>query len=328
MASILKLQHLFVALIAYLAILVGNGGVVVSQELSNAKQLLSDAANLKDIEELKANFIPEQYRKTNISLTDLQGVLERKCAKANAAVGNVNATELSTKIQEAGFRLTECVNNLANLTAILDEIEDARPKGDLDVVFEKYCLRMPQAKACIVDFNESLLPCLTREERTHNAVMQRIMNKLLEFICYKNGDQIALFIAEQGPECLEQNRENIGNCLNQTFGGYLPKELANIDQVNLPDFILGPSQCVELYDFETCIVRHLERCETITPSNIVEAMFRYVRKESKCQESIDKAMRERQSALPLTGSASGLHHLNWNGMVKLGLVLALSFVSL
>ncbi|KAH8338069.1 hypothetical protein KR059_004918, partial [Drosophila kikkawai] len=266
-----------------------------------------DASMLEnvDVDQLKASYLPEGLRGANVTLEDLHRLLESKCRRANKQP--VNATALSKAIETAGGKLVECLSGLANLTEIQAEIAEASPKGDLDVVFEKYCLRMPRAKACLKDFNDALLPCLNSEERAHNTVLQRIADRLLEFICYKNGDQIALFIAEQGPECLEQSREGIANCLNSTFGGYLPKQLT-ADWTNgegLPELVLGPRQCVDLYDFETCTVQLLERCEVITPSNIVESMFRYVRRESSCQASIDKAMAQRRTALPLVAAKEG-----------------------
>ncbi|KAH8289255.1 hypothetical protein KR054_002403 [Drosophila jambulina] len=282
-----------------------------------------------DVDQLKASYLPEGLRNTNVTLDDLHRLLESKCRRANKQQQEVNATALSKAIETAAGVLVECLSGLANMTEIQAEIAEASPKGDLDVVFEKYCLRMPRAKACLKDFNDALLPCLNSEERAHNAVLQRIADRLLEFICYKNGDQIALFIAEQGPECLEQSREGIANCLNSTFGGYLPKHLTPdwTSGEGLPELVLGPRQCVDLYDFETCTVQLLERCEVITPSNIVESMFRYVRRESSCQPSIDKAMAQRRTALPLVAAKDGASGLSsaWtlsSLLLLSGLVLA------
>ncbi|KAH8420185.1 hypothetical protein KR009_007072 [Drosophila setifemur] len=318
-----------IALLALLALL---APILPSCEAVDLNSLDPSLLENVDVDKLKASYLPEGLRNVNVTLADLQKLLQSKCEKANAP-GSVDPAALSGAIQTAGGRVFECLSGLANLTEIQTEIEVASPKGDLDVVFEKYCLRMPQAKACLKDFNDALLPCLTREERSHNSVMQRISDKLLEFICYKNGDQIALFIAEQGPECLQQSREGIANCLNGTFGKYLPREISAdwTSGHNLPDLVLGPSQCVDLYEFETCVVRLLERCETITPSNIVESMFRYVRRESSCQQSIDRAKQQRVRSLPLTGEDStgrggAAAGLAWSGSWSLGslLVLALS----
>lgn len=257
-----------------------------------------------DVDKLKESYLPEGLRNATITLADLRELLRSKCEKANPGK-DVDAAALSGAIETAVTKLGECLAGLANFTAIQQEIEEASPKGDLDIVFEKYCKRMPQAKACINDFNAALIPCLTREEKSHNTMMRRITDKLLDFVCYKDGDQIALFIAEQGPECLQQSRDGIGNCFNATFSGYLPKELTPnwTSGSDLPHFVLGPSQCLDLYEFETCTVKILERCENITPSNLVESLFRYVRRESSCQSSIDKARRSR--ALPL-GAEDGV----------------------
>ncbi|EDW07215.1 27 kDa hemolymph protein [Drosophila mojavensis] len=288
-----------------LALCVALIGCCCCCSLAAAELQLPNASNIKDLNELGAHYLPAGYGPANVSLADLQRLLEQKCAKANAALpaSEVNATKLSDDIQQAGGRLMECLNGLANITVVLDEVERARPLGDLDVVFEKYCLRLPQARQCLTDFNAVLLPCLTREERQHNAVMQRIIGKLLDFVCYKNGDQIALFIAEQGPECLEQHKDNVGRCLEKSFGHYMPSQL-NISTVELPELVLGSRQCTELHDFENCVVRHLENCTNITPSNIVESMFRYVRKESNCQQVVDRVTRDHSEALTQRAGAA------------------------
>jgi len=264
-----------------------------------------------DVDQLRSNYLPPGLQNTTVTLDDFKKLLQSKCQKANDHLpkGSVNASALSQSVQDAALTLGECLSGLANMTEIQAEIAEASPKGDLDVVFEKYCLRMPQAKTCLQNFNEALLPCLTPDEKAHNAVMQRIGDKLLEFICYKNGDQIALFIAEQGPECLQGSRDGIAKCLNSSFAGYLPKDLS--PEWNLPQLVLGPKECVDLYAFETCTVELLEKCATITPSNIVESMFRYVRRESSCQPHIDRAKRQQRQALPLTGGSSASLHLTW-----------------
>lgn len=276
-----------------------------------------------DVDKLKESYLPEGLRNATITLEDLQELLRSKCARANPGK-DVDAAALSGAIETAATKLGECLAGLANFTAIQQEIEEASPKGDLDIVFEKYCKRMPQAKACINDFNAALIPCLTREEKSHNTMMRRITDKLLDFVCFKDGDQIALFIAEQGPECLHQSRDGIGNCLNSTFGGYLPKELGQnwTSGSSLPNFVLGPSQCLDLYEFETCTVKILEKCDNITPSNLVESLFRYVRRESSCQSSIDKARRSR--ALPLGSEEVGVK--GSAGTLTLGLGSLMVFV--
>ncbi|KAM8721440.1 hypothetical protein ACLKA7_007332 [Drosophila subpalustris] len=306
-------------LIAFLIALLGCCALSVAQ-----LSLPKDAANIKDLNELGAHYLPAGYAQSNITYADFQRLLKQKCEKANAALpeGEVDAAKLSSNIEKAAMQLMQCVGGLINITTVLDEVEQAKPKGDLDVVFEKYCLRLPNATSCLTEFNSALLPCMTREERNHNAMMKRIMGKLLDFVCYKNGDQIALFIAEQGPECLEQHKDNVGKCLETTFGHYLPSSL-NVSQLVLPDLVLGPRQCVELHEFEACVLKHLETCDNITPSNIVESMFRYVRRESDCQQTINREARDHSQALLRGGAASPF---SWSSVTAAAISLPLALV--
>lgn len=38
----------------------------------------------------------------------------------------------------------------------------------------------------------------------------------------------------------------------------------------------------EMETLQNCFVRSLEKCQESTPANIVEAMFKFVRKETTC----------------------------------------------
>ncbi|XP_034476726.1 27 kDa glycoprotein [Drosophila innubila] len=307
-------------LIAFLIALLGYCCCLSAGQLT----LPNDVANFKDLNVLGAHYLPAGYAQSNITYADLQRLLKQKCQKANSALpeGEVDAAKLSGNIEQASINLVKCVGDLVNISAVMDEVELAKPKGDLDVVFEKYCLRLPNMTNCLTEFNSALLPCMTREERNHNSMMMRILGKLLDFVCYKNGDQIALFIAEQGPECLDQHKGNVSTCLQNTFGHYLPSQL-NVSQLVLPDLLLGPRQCVELHDFETCVLRHLETCDNITPSNIVESMFRYVRRQSDCQQTINREIRDHSEALGLRAGAASC---SWSSATTAALLLPLALL--
>lgn len=92
----------------------------------------------------------------------------------------------------------QCIQNLVNFTALPDEIEKAKPNGNLDTVFNKYCNKRSLALECVDEFILSLDPCLSAEEKDQKVVFVNITKSLLEFICYENGNQIAckyLYIA-------------------------------------------------------------------------------------------------------------------------------------
>ncbi|KAM7350634.1 27 kDa hemolymph protein [Cochliomyia hominivorax] len=238
---------------------------------------LPDFSNV-DVNELK-NQLPDEFPKTNLTLDDAKTLVKDKCLKV---AGEEKGQKAFTEIEASTLTLAECVNNIVNFTAIQEEINEASPEGELDVVFNKYCNKKEDAFKCVETFNSKLTPCLDAEERENQDVFMRIIRSLLNFVCHKGGDQIALFIAEKGPECLEAHKEDIQNCINSTFSGYLPEE--GIENVkSLPKFVMGAKQCNDMERLETCIVKKLETCDEITPANIVESMFRFIKNETICR---------------------------------------------
>lgn len=236
-----------------------------------------DLSNI-DVNDLKSQ-LPDEFPKTNLTVDDAKALVKDKCLKV---AGQEAGAKAYAEIETSTLALAECVNGIVNFTAIQDEIDVASPKGELDVLFNKYCLKRPDAIKCIETFNAKLTPCLDKEERENQDVFLRIIRSLLNFICYKGGDQIALFIAEKGPECLEAHKEGIQSCINSTFSGYIPDE--GIENVKtLPKFVMGTKQCADMERLETCIVKKLETCEEITPANIVESMFRFIKNETICR---------------------------------------------
>lgn len=96
------------------------------------------------------------------------------------------------------------------------------------------------------NFTTVLEPCLEPKEIEGKRTFVKIFKNLLNFVCFKNGDQIALFIAEQGPECFGQRQNDLLTCMRSTFDDYLPKEKDIESQTvptELPQLVMGVEQC-------------------------------------------------------------------------------------
>lgn len=89
-----------------------------------------------------------------------------------------------------------------------------------------------------------------------------------------------MFIAEEGPECFSAKQEALQDCFNDTMGKYFNDELPSIE--NLPTLIIKEENCRDMDKLEICVVKELEKCKESTPANLVEALFRFVRKETPC----------------------------------------------
>lgn len=260
--------------------------------------IMSCLGGMCDIGNLRVNEIQEQFSteltSTNLTLDSAKALLKNKCIEVN---GQEKGQQVFEKIESSTLKLGKCISEIVNITAIQSEIEKASPQGELDVVFSKYCRKRPEALNCIEEFNTDLLPCLDEDEQQNQNVFMRIVRSLLNFVCHKGGDQIALFIAEKGPECLETKKEDIQQCVNKTISNYIPNNgIGSIN--NLPKFIMGPKQCGHLENLESCILEKLESCQEITPANIVESMFRFIKNETICRthNSFNIAKDARRSA--------------------------------
>lgn len=242
------------------------------------------STNLTDLK----NQLSYDFPKTNIILDDGKSLLKDKCIEY---AGPENGTRAFQEIESSPTSLTECINSVVNYTAIQEEISEASPKGELDVVFNKYCLKRPEVVQCVETFSSKMSPCFDKDELQNQDVLMRIVKSLLSFICHKGGDQIALFIAERGPECLESRKEKIQNCVNSTFSGYVPTDGK---LKTLPKFVMGMEQCDDIDRLQTCVVMELETCKEITPANIIESMFRFVKTEisSVCSKSDSKTNKQ------------------------------------
>jgi len=270
----------FSFLISSLFILVGSAFAYDENTLEEAKKKVAEGLenlpdNVKDIipKGLDVNEVP--------SIEEGEELLKERCMRYGTNESFDNAMAAKEDVQF-------CVRRLVNYTEIQKEIEKAKPTGDLDIVFRKYCRKSPMLRNCITNFTESVEPCLSPDERNSKHTITNITDALISFICFKEGDRIALFIAEGGPDCLKSKQEEIQQCINSTFSKYIPKEMPD-KKDELPMFKLGEAECQDVDLLQKCVVSHLEQCSEPTPANIVDSLFMFVKKVTPCQQYIVKS---------------------------------------
>lgn len=226
-----------------------------------------------------ANKLPEEFR-PNLPIFE-RDTFRNKCI---SVLGENAGNKAYDEIESSFGVFSECMVNIVNHTAIQQEIDEATPRGELDVVFNKYCNKRSDAIHCLDNFTSIVSPCLENDEHESPIVLKRIIQSLLNFVCYKNGDQIALFIGEKGPECLQAEKENIQQCFNSTFYAFFhSSNLSENNVKSMPKLIVGEKQCDDILSLQTCVVARLETCPDITPANLVESMFKFIRNETLCR---------------------------------------------
>ncbi|XP_055853745.1 27 kDa hemolymph protein-like [Episyrphus balteatus] len=245
--------------------------------LAFALVLMTQADGILDLEVLKAKFLPAEFVGMNFTAAEGRKLLKEKCEKV---AGNNETVFLQA--HRGALEFVKCISNFGNLTAIQEEIEIAKPIGELDTIFQKYCNKKSHIEMCFDNLLKKINPCLSAEEKARHSTIYQVASKMAGFMCHKGGDQIALFYAEQGPECLEENKDNINYCMNASFADYIPKNGVP-DVNNLPQLAMGKKECQDMQDFEKCVLFHLEKCNDITPSNIIESVFKFVKNETQCE---------------------------------------------
>lgn len=245
----------------------------------NADELPKEIKDL-DIDKLREQLPegllpPELLNVTLPSLEDIQRIVKDKCSRVAGSDAAYQQAE------QSGQKLNDCLQGLLDFSDLQNEIKKAKPTGDLDTVFNKYCRRRSTAIECINTFSNDVDVCLEEEERESKKVLVNIIQGLLNFVCHKDGDQIALFIAEEGPECFEEQKQPMIDCFNSTLRGYLDEPTPQASE-GIPKLVMGKKQCDDMDNLRDCFVRVLEDCKQSTPANLVESLFKFVRRETPC----------------------------------------------
>lgn len=235
---------------------------------------LADDTNKIDVDSLRQHLPANLQNLTVPTLDEIENAVKDKCTKAGGS------EESYEHAKQGAQDLLNCVQGLVDIDQFKKEVEEAKPTGDLDTVFNKYCRKRNTLLECINTFSNSIDACLDDDEKRHKGHGLDVFKNLLNFVCHKDGDQIALFIAEKGPECFLEQKDDLIRCVNNTFSGYLKD--VDTSSRTIPKFVIGPKQCEDFTQLQNCLVLELEQCEESTPANLVESLFRFVRKGSPC----------------------------------------------
>ncbi|KAL0273144.1 UNVERIFIED_CONTAM: hypothetical protein PYX00_005888 [Menopon gallinae] len=232
------------------------------------------------------------------SQEDAEKIFAEKCRKNGGETAYQNASL-------AKNRTIECVKNLVDFEQLQVEMEEAKPSGDLDSVFKKYCRKSPDIIGCVEKFTTDFEPCLDEEERKSKNIVLNVTTQLIEFICHKEGDRIALFIAEGGPECLNASEKGIQECFQTIYKKHIPQE-DELSLSALPPLLFQAEQCEDFSKLQTCIVKELEKCKEPTPGNVIDSLFNYVRKVTPCFPKYEEAVQTRTSGAEYHSPANAL----------------------
>nr|CAI5855143.1 unnamed protein product [Callosobruchus analis] len=134
-----------------------------------------------------------------------------------------------------------------------------------------------------------------------------------------------VFVAEGGIECMDEQRQGVQDCLNKTLGARLP-DTDELSITNIPTFLFSAKECQDFDTVRTCINAELEKCKDSTPANIVDAFFKFLKKQMPCSDdgSSVHSAKEAASKQELT-SAANSHVIGTAALVSLLALASLTF---
>ncbi|XP_015521684.1 27 kDa hemolymph protein-like isoform X1 [Neodiprion pinetum] len=263
----------FTTLICVLVAGLLSFSIAQEQTIPSKEEIMKKVPVLNSIQGL-ANF-----NASDVNTEKAEELIKNKCNKNGGP-------EAYDTAKGATQNLMECVTPLINFTQLEAEMAEATPKGDLDVVFKKYCGKIPDLKACVTQASNLTKPCLEAEERQSINMFHNVTDALLGFICDNEGDRIAMFLAAGGRECFNNSRQAIEKCANDTLKTHL--SIANLNQTGLspldsiPLLILDADKCRDIEKFQNCTVRVLEECKDPTPANVFDSLVNFAMRSTPC----------------------------------------------
>ncbi|XP_050304835.1 uncharacterized protein LOC126742251 [Anthonomus grandis grandis] len=182
---------------------------------------------------------------------------------------------LKTAINET----RNCLQSKINPEKIKEELEEAKKTGSMDEVFGKYCNKRQEYKNCIMTTVNITKECMEEVEIAALDKTINVIEEVIDFACYKDGDRLAMFVAEGGPECLSSRTEQIKQCMNSTLKIDTSSFSITSLPTSLPSLKIDKKKCDDLNEIRTCVVEDLEKnCQDTTPANIVDALFKFIKK--------------------------------------------------
>ncbi|XP_063621256.1 27 kDa glycoprotein-like [Cydia splendana] len=175
------------------------------------------------------------------------------------------------QVLDAIENFEKCSVSLFKDEVLLEEVATAIRNNDLNGVFKKYCARTGRLAACTYSLIDSVGLCVAGADlpAAHNFIDQ-----LLGFVCHNDGERIALFIQEGGPQCFQQNVGSLNGCA--------AKVLSEIDGVQPVK-----ERCTNFDDLSKCLVETVSTCSPAAPGDMMRALLAHVRQATPCAADDD-----------------------------------------
>lgn len=195
------------------------------------------------------------------------------------AIGGERVLRAWQKEQE---NLIHCFMQEFDTDQIQAEIQEKKKTGELDEVFKNYCgNHVVRGRKCLEKFLEISHQCLHAEDRSGLNVTLQMVDAAINFTCHNSGDRIALFMAEEGLECVDTHKDEMLACINSS----VPEVFQVGDKASssgMHFYVFQQENCRKGDAIMQCVEQSLMQCPDPTPSNLVHGLLRSMREQTPC----------------------------------------------
>lgn len=182
--------------------------------------------------------------------------------------------------------LVLCMMEQFDLKEILSEVGRKRKSSELDSVLHKYCnVQVPTARDCLARFLAVSRQCLKERDQGGLNVTLDMVDSAIEFTCHRDGDRVALFLSEQGVECLTSHYTEILACVNKSVPEIFRQTNQQRRRNRMHFYVFQQQNCRKGDAIMMCVERSLTKCPDPTPANLVQGLLQAMRDVTPCTTS-------------------------------------------
>ncbi|XP_031351276.1 27 kDa hemolymph protein-like isoform X4 [Photinus pyralis] len=153
------------------------------------------------------------------------------------------------------------------------DVKEAKKAGNLSAVFKDYCLLSDPLVHHVHKVSDAAMKCSGPETGLTLQQVRSIAEKAIKFACENDGARIALFLAEDGIECVMSKDKAVTECGgNVAFG----------DVNTLQNFNFTKEVCEDYTRIQECIVKTLGECKKSAPAKVIDAFLNELYSSSPC----------------------------------------------
>ncbi|XP_043245041.1 27 kDa hemolymph glycoprotein-like isoform X2 [Amphibalanus amphitrite] len=188
-------------------------------------------------------------------------------------------------VEDVGNSAQRCIEDNLNMTEIQEDIAQHMKNGDLDKLFSGRCRTLPPIiYSCAEIQLAKLSTCLNETERAKDypGHMMNGLRAAIDFLCFQDGERIAIFLGDKGQECVSANatRDSVQGCLkSHNLTEHVSEQFGSLTYGFTPD------NCDRLFVAHDCVVDGLRLCEDSTPSNVVDSLLLAFEKPLPCKRA-------------------------------------------